>query len=324
MLLIFVLVYLAASLVHTEFCRSTSVQEILEAAYHADFAYNNVSVGDSVSRLPEYKVKMVVVEKLPNTDDPFKAVITERQNPPVTFITFQGSKPAIQFFNEFWSMMQFRQTVTWNGEVLKIVGYFWKAFNLLDFHNLYKVDPHMKYIIVGHSLGGALASLYAVAMTHLQNGALWKNRRTRLITFGEPRIGDKAYASFHDRLIPPFKKLRVINHLDFIPHFPPKNYPLTLPYCEHYSREIWAQTSNMDECAPTKEGKVVCKKKVAWRVCPLGDSDQCSNSMTITPIGLQYHYIVKYIEKIEWFAEPIHKYEQKKFRKDQCRMTNRS
>ena len=69
---------------------------------------------------------------------------------------------------------------------------------------------------------GAFASLFAAQMAELQEGLLWANPDSRLITFGLPRVGDRQYAAWHDMLIPPFQKLRVVHNADIVPHIPPK------------------------------------------------------------------------------------------------------
>lgn len=53
--------------------------------------------------------------------------------------------------------------VLFNGTKTSVNTYFWKAFQLLEvkINELLK-DPRRKYIITGHSLGGAMASLLAI------------------------------------------------------------------------------------------------------------------------------------------------------------------
>ncbi|VDN06802.1 unnamed protein product [Thelazia callipaeda] len=66
------------------------------------------------------------------------------------------------------------------------------------------------------SLGGALASLAAVR-TVVQN--LRDGNEIKLVTFGEPRIGDYQFAMYHSTHIP--YSFRVVNRADIIPHLPP-------------------------------------------------------------------------------------------------------
>ncbi|EMD39926.1 hypothetical protein CERSUDRAFT_112169 [Gelatoporia subvermispora B] len=69
-------------------------------------------------------------------------------------------------------------------------------------------------VLVGHSLGGALAELDALFMTmNLPSDVSIKS-----VTYGTPRVGDPAYASFFDSQVPDFT--RVNNEKDPIPIVP--------------------------------------------------------------------------------------------------------
>lgn len=52
--------------------------------------------------------------------------------------------------------------------------------------------------VVGHSLGGALASLTA---TYVTSTSLFAGNDVRLVTFGQPRTGDLAYAKVVTSLV---------------------------------------------------------------------------------------------------------------------------
>lgn len=49
----------------------------------------------------------------------------------------------------------------------------------------------------GHSLGGGLASLAAAHISYIYG----KRKNIRLTTFGQPRIGNIAFAAGHDKLV---------------------------------------------------------------------------------------------------------------------------
>ena len=51
-------------------------------------------------------------------------------------------------------------------------------------------------------------------------GRMWENPGTSLITFGQPRVGDKEFSNIHDQMISPFRKLRFVMNLDPVPHLP--------------------------------------------------------------------------------------------------------
>ncbi|KAL6303473.1 alpha/beta-hydrolase [Sparassis latifolia] len=69
-------------------------------------------------------------------------------------------------------------------------------------------------ITVGHSLGGALAQLDALYLT-LQ---LPSSIHIKSITYGTPRVGNSAYATYFDSMVPDYT--RVNNELDIVPIVP--------------------------------------------------------------------------------------------------------
>ncbi|KAI0947160.1 hypothetical protein AcV7_009658 [Taiwanofungus camphoratus] len=69
-------------------------------------------------------------------------------------------------------------------------------------------------ILIGHSLGGALAELDALFMTL----NLPSDIHIKSVTFGTPRVGNPAYATYFDSMVPDFT--RVNNEKDPIPIVP--------------------------------------------------------------------------------------------------------
>lgn len=83
--------------------------------------------------------------------------------------------------------------------------------------------------ITGHSLGGALAILYATKFR-----AKWpdicERRLIEVVTFGSPAVGLQSFKKYYGDLA--MKTVRIINRADCVPFTPP------LFYC-HVGTEIW-------------------------------------------------------------------------------------
>jgi hypothetical protein len=68
--------------------------------------------------------------------------------------------------------------------------------------------------ITGHSLGGALAILYAA-----ENALVHKIRNPALCTFASPKIGDSQFVNAFNNL--GLTSWRIVNKQDIVPHLPP-------------------------------------------------------------------------------------------------------
>jgi len=72
-------------------------------------------------------------------------------------------------------------------------------------------------VVVGHSLGGAIANLFAVQMVQRQ-------QKPFVYTFGGPRVGNKAWSDYYNGLLRSGviqTSFRINNDRDLVPHLPP-------------------------------------------------------------------------------------------------------
>jgi hypothetical protein len=145
---------------------------------------------------------------------------------------------------------------------------FWKFYESVqkcvktEVLRLQKEYPSATVGITGHSLGGTAASLCAVDLyvnEHVYNISLY--------TFGEPRVGNAAYAVLMNSAFP--SKFRVVNYKDCVPHLP----PLAFQYF-HEAYEVYETSSG----------------GATFRVCNnIGEDKTCSDQWSDLQVNCNDH-----------------------------------
>jgi hypothetical protein len=116
-------------------------------------------------------------------------------------------------------------------------------------------DPLL--LVTGHSLGGALAALTAYELVN-------KPEITSLVetihvtTFGEPRVGNAAFASHFDMALP--NAWRVVNAGDTVPHTPISEFGYY-----HEGIEVWMKEAGTKEysiCTTEEESDSGCSNSL--------------------------------------------------------------
>lgn len=122
-------------------------------------------------------------------------------------------------------------------------SYYWQRYINSPVH-------HQKNInIIGHSLGGALASIVSVHYLHIYERNLNPDN-IFVYTFGSPRVGNLAFSNFFDETIK--NKFRVVNRYDIIPHLPPNIKFLDhFPEYIHVGNEYWINNNFIKLCTNT-------------------------------------------------------------------------
>ncbi|KND00179.1 uncharacterized protein SPPG_04520 [Spizellomyces punctatus DAOM BR117] len=86
--------------------------------------------------------------------------------------------------------------------------------------------------VVGHSMGGAIGILGAIDLYDFLGESF--GNKIKVYSFGEPRVGNKAWASWVYTL-PFFSNMfRVTHNTDIVPHLPPKAFDFL-----HHRAEYW-------------------------------------------------------------------------------------
>uniref|UniRef100_A0AC34GIX1 Fungal lipase-like domain-containing protein n=1 Tax=Panagrolaimus sp. ES5 TaxID=591445 RepID=A0AC34GIX1_9BILA len=95
-----------------------------------------------------------------------------------------------------------------NGKVYDTFAYpfneLWTSGVANDYNSLISKVPEYKTIVIGYSIGGAMASLASDIISQRFTGGEINSANLELYTFGAPRIGDMKYAMAHDQLVTPF------------------------------------------------------------------------------------------------------------------------
>ncbi|CAK84420.1 unnamed protein product (macronuclear) [Paramecium tetraurelia] len=108
---------------------------------------------------------------------------------------------------------------------------FFAAYTSLKIHldvliGEYRIKyPYAKYYVTGHSLGGAMATLFASELAMI-------GVKVTLVTVGSLRVGDSDFYDWFSTL--KVTHSRLTNKKDIAPHLPPVRYEF-----EHVNTEIW-------------------------------------------------------------------------------------
>ncbi|XP_010558482.1 PREDICTED: probable feruloyl esterase A isoform X2 [Tarenaya hassleriana] len=87
-------------------------------------------------------------------------------------------------------------------------------------------------IVTGHSMGGAMASFCGLDLV-VNEG----EEKVQVMTFGQPRVGNAAFASYYSMLVP--NTFRITHDHDIVPHLPPYYYYFPQKTYHHFPTEVW-------------------------------------------------------------------------------------
>nr|XP_018681933.1 PREDICTED: lipase-like isoform X2 [Musa acuminata subsp. malaccensis] len=161
-----------------------------------------------------------------------------------------------------------------------IADLFWKQLDLsypgaedAMVFNSSSVDLNLT---IGHSLGGALASFCALDLT-VNHGV----ELVHLMTFGQPRIGNAAFASYFSKFVP--NAVRVTHENDIVPHLPPYYSYFPKKSYHHFPREVWLHDIKVD--GVEDKGEKICDDS--------GEDPSCCRSVHGTSIRdhLKYYSV---------------------------------
>lgn len=87
-------------------------------------------------------------------------------------------------------------------------------------------------MVTGHSMGGAMAAFCGLDLTVNHEAG-----KVKVVTFGQPRIGNAAFVSYYSKLVP--DTIRITNEHDIVAHLPPFYSHFAQKTYHHFPREVW-------------------------------------------------------------------------------------
>jgi len=135
-------------------------------------------------------------------------------------VTYSNTPPGVKLHAGFHAA-----TMSLYSKVVANVGYLRSFF------------PTYKIVILGHSLGGAMARLTQFYMLALNQ---FPGAKYECYTYGEPRSGNQAFVNYMNSQT--IKTARVVNNADIVPHVPPTSLlgtNLLGDYYIHCQPEYW-------------------------------------------------------------------------------------
>ncbi|XP_047322295.1 lipase-like [Impatiens glandulifera] len=123
-------------------------------------------------------------------------------------------------------------------------------------------------LITGHSMGGAMAAFCALDLK-----ISGETGNIQVMTFGQPRIGNAAFASHYIQRVP--RTIRVTHEHDIVPHLPPHYHYFSQKTYHHFPREVWIHSIDngcliytLEELCDTSGEDPSCSRSVIGRSIP--------------------------------------------------------
>nr|XP_043606420.1 probable feruloyl esterase A [Erigeron canadensis] len=181
-----------------------------------------------------------VIELIVDVQNCLQAFVGVADDPNAIVIAFRGTQEtSIQNWIEdlFWKQLDFDYPGCSAG---KVHHGFFNAYNntivrsgILDGVNkAIEMYGDLDIMVTGHSMGGAMA-----AFCGLDLALIYGSKRVQVMTFGMPRIGNAAFASYYSEHVP--NTFRVTHAHDLVPHLPPYYQYFPQKTYHHIPREVW-------------------------------------------------------------------------------------
>ncbi|KAG6487020.1 hypothetical protein ZIOFF_055601 [Zingiber officinale] len=141
----------------------------------------------------------------------------------------------------------------------------------------------IQIMVTGHSMGGAIASFCALDLS-VNYGV----EHVQLMTFGQPRVGNPAFAAYFSKQVP--DTIRVTHAKDIVPHLPPYYASFSKRTYHHFPREVWLHRAEVDG-----------EEYIEEKICDgSGEDPTCSRSVYGTSLANHLEYYGVDLEADAW------------------------
>ena len=248
----------------------------------------SLTCGTHCTKMKAQGYQTLFAELLPNgpvTSEAFSIFYKPSQNRIV--VSFRGTSSPVQLMQEFMNPLGITYALQSGFPNVRITTYFYNRYKntirtklFQDIKSVKAKYPTASYIITGHSLGAALATLAAF---DLSRSGMIHASKMQVYNYGSPRVGNFEFvAAFAKERIPIY---RIVNSRDPVAHVPPcikvngkcsqgpqKSGPIWAPY--HVNNEYYYPDANM------RGGQ--------YKVCHNEDNN-CSKGVSIIKYNLNTH-----------------------------------
>lgn len=213
-----------------------------------------------------------VVQLIVDVESCLQSFVGVAKDPRAIIIAFRGTRgTSIQNWIEdlFWKQLD----LDYPGmEGAKVHSGFYRAYHCTTIRpailNAVKtakeVYGDLDTIVTGHSMGGAIAAFCALDLIVNHNVP-----NVRVMTFGQPRIGNAVFASYYSKHLP--DTIRVTHEHDIVPHLPPYFSIIPRKTYHHFPREVWLQDTSSTSNRLASYIETVCDDS--------GEDPNCSRSV---------------------------------------------
>jgi len=210
-------------------------------------------------------------------------------------VSFRGTQP-----NNFYSWIDDLQGIEYYASTCKLsdtfsftghagfCDYYLSLKNqglMQTFVTIQNNFPSYKVYVIGHSLGGAAAGIFALDLVNTYGKG---PSNVLLLTFGEPRIGDLSYSNLMSSYSPS-QLWRLVHNFDLVPHLGPCCHDLA-PYNTTCHKRTYCPWQAATEIWYPQEEMALGANQ--FKVCSTTDTEDptCSDQNINTSVYDHLHY----------------------------------